>query len=396
MKYIDLHKKLKEIINYESPEIIVDEKVVVQNFDFESQYRFLLPKEEIQSTDAGYKPDVIEGMLNKSDAEIIENIKFRYHLFKPAGNKKATGVILLFHGFNEKYWTKYLTWAKRLVDETGKAVVLFPIAFHMNRAPISWSDSHQMYATSLQRKKLHPDVINSTLSNVAISTRLHNKPQRFIWSGLQSYYDVLDFVEQVKADLHPSIDKNANFDFFSYSIGCLFAQIVMMTNKNGYFSESKFCLFCGGAVFNRLSPVSKFILDSEANVRLYSYIVEHLEVHIKKDKMLGEYLSESHPEGYNFRSMLNYAVLREFREKRFYEMKDRMLAITLEKDTIVPPYEIVNTLQGLKRDIPVRVDILDLSYPYKHEDPFPALQPIAELVDAEFNRIFDQFCRFLK
>jgi hypothetical protein len=53
-------------------------------------------------------------------------------------------------------------------------------------------------------------------------------------------------------------------------------------------------------------------------------------------------------------------------------------------------------LQGLKRDIPVQVDILDLPYPYKHEDPFPALQPIADLVDVEFNRIFDQFCRFLK
>ena len=83
----------------------------------------------------------------------MENIKFRYHLFRPKGDNKVNHVILLFHGFNEKYWTKYLTWAKTLVEETGKAVLLFPIAFHMNRAPLSWSDSRQMFAISQQRKK---------------------------------------------------------------------------------------------------------------------------------------------------------------------------------------------------------------------------------------------------
>jgi len=184
MKYIDLHNHLRKIINYENKEIIVDDKVVVQNFNFESGYRFLLPGgagnqdpyEYCTATDPDYEPDIIQAMLNKSDAEIMENIKFRYHIFRPAGEAKVKEIILLFHGFNEKYWSKYLTWAKKLVDDTGKAVVLFPITFHMNRAPLSWSDSRQMFSICQQRKERHPDVLCSTLSNVAISTRLHNKP----------------------------------------------------------------------------------------------------------------------------------------------------------------------------------------------------------------------------
>ena len=404
MKYIDLHNYLKKIVNYENKEIVIDEKIIVQNYNFESAYRFLLPGgagnqdsyEYCTAADPDYEPDIIQSMINKCDAEIMENIKFRYHLFRPKGDNKVNHVILLFHGFNEKYWAKYLTWAKTLVEETGKAVLLFPIAFHMNRAPLSWSDSRQMFAISQQRKERHPDVLCSTLSNVAISTRLHNKPQRFIWSGLQTYYDVIDLVEQIKAGLHSAIEKEASIDFFSYSIGSFLAEILMMTNKDGYFSESKLCMFCGGAVFNRLSPVSKFILDSEANVSLYSYVVEHLESHMRRDALLRHYLSDAHPEGVNFRKMLNYKCLTEPREAVFNQMSKQILAITLAKDTVVPAYEVINTLQGVKRNIPIKVDILDFPYPYKHEDPFPALDTIADSVDEHFHRTFNRICEFLR
>lgn len=402
MKYIDLHKKLKELINYEDEEIVIDETSVVRNFNFNSEFRDILPGgkcnsdtyEYCTSDSTDYEPDIIQEMLNKSDANILENIHFRYHLFRPSGDEKVKEVILLFHGFNEKHWAKYLTWAKTLMEQTGKAVLLFPIAFHMNRAPLSWSDAHQMYSVSEQRKKRHPEVICSTLSNVAISTRLHNKPQRFIWSGLQSYYDVIALVESIKADKHPDIALDASFDFFAYSIGGFLGQTLMMTNKNGYFTNSKLCMFCSGAVFNRLSPVSKFILDSEADVSIYSYVVEHLESHMKRDKVLQSYLSDSHPEGVYFRSMLNYKTYSSFREKRFRELQDRIMAVALEKDMVIPAYEVVNTLQGIRRDIPIEVNILDYPYQYKHEDPFPAIALIADTVDEVFHDTFQRISSF--
>jgi hypothetical protein len=403
MDYLEMFNRLKAIENYADAEILIDEHTVMKNFSFESQYRFLLPGgsgnnddyEYLPDAQHEYEPDVIQQMLNKKDAEIMENIHFRYHLIAPAQAGKSNGVILLFHGFNEKHWSKYLPWAKYLVDHTGKSVILFPIAFHMNRAPAAWGDTHQMYDISLQRRCRHRDVIHSSLSNVAISTRLHNKPQRFIWSGLQTYYDVIDLLDLIRANRHPAIAPTASIDIVSYSIGSFLAEILMMTNQNGYFSDSRFVSFCGGAVFNRLSPVSKYILDSEANVSLYSYVVEHLESHMKRDEVLRHYLGESHPEGVNFRSMLNYKTLTKYREETFRRMSDRIYAIALAEDTVVPAYEIVNTLQGTQRNIPVRIDILDYPYRYKHEDPFPALTGIRGEVDTHFRQTFADIAGFL-
>jgi len=405
MKYIEIFNHLKDIENFDNNEIFIDERTVMHNFSFESNYRFLLPGgsgnndnyEYPLDSRIEYEPDIIQEMLNKKDAEIMENIKFRYHTISPRNNEgKSKGIVFLFHGLNEKNWNKYLPWAKYLVDKTQKTVVLFPLAFHMNRAPKIWSDIREMYSISQQRNQRHPDILHSSLSNVAISTRLHNKPQRFIWSGLQTYYDVIDFIETFKAGNHPLIDADASIDIVSYSIGSFLSEILMMTNKNGYFSNSKLVAFCGGAVFNRLSPVSKFILDSEANVSLYSYVVEHLESHMKRDEVLRHYLSETHLEGVNFRSMLNYKTLTHYREDIFREMSNRIYAVVLAQDTVVPPYEVVNTLQGTLRDIPIKIEVLDYPYKYKHEDPFPALPSIQDEVDKQFNKTFGLIVDFLR
>ncbi|MDR3272409.1 MAG: DUF6051 family protein [Flavobacteriaceae bacterium] len=402
MTYTDTFNYLRKVENYTDNEIDIGNNLVIRNFTFESNYQFLLPGgsgnndnyEYISGILKDYEPDVIQEMLNKKDAEIQENITFRYHIVMPKNEVKTKKIILLFHGFNEKNWSKYLPWATCLAEKTGKSVVMFPLAFHMNRAPAIWSNSREMYNVSNRRKARHPHVIGSSLSNVAISTRLHNKPQRFVWSGLQSYYDIIDFVKNVKEGLHPVISKDASIDFFSYSIGTFLGEILMMSNKDGYFSDSKYATFCGGAVFNRMSPVSKFILDSEANVSLYSYVVEHLESHIKRNEVLRHYLHTS-PEGAYFRCMLNYKVLTQQREDIFRKMSGRFYAIALEKDEIVPAYEVINTLQGSRRDIPIKVDILDYPYDYIHENPFPVLNETAHEVDRQFQLTFDKFCDFL-
>ncbi len=406
MEYFEIHQILKEKVNYSNFDVI-DDETHLYNFNFESHSCPILPSEGQyrceQHEFACDLPYDFENSisnrsrtLNMADAHIIENHKFRYHVFQPARFKKSNRAILMFHGFNEKHWAKYFPWAKRLSEITGKTIVLFPIAFHMNRAPQDWSDRREMYPISEQRRKTFPQIVNSTLSNVAISSRLHAHPQRFFWSGLQTYYDIIQLVEEIRAGRHPLIEPDATFDFFAYSIGCLLSEILIMTNQNGYFNQSKMFMFCGGPVFNRLSPVSKFILDSEANVALYSFVVEHLESHLKKDAHLRHYLGEDHPEGINFRSMLNYGNMRKHREDIFRHISSQVMALTLANDTVVPPYEVVNTLQGALRDIPIRVDILDFPYEYKHEDPFPTLTSIASEVTKQFNRVFESAGEFLK
>jgi hypothetical protein len=88
--------------------------------------------------------------------------------------------------------------------------------------------------------------------------------------------------------------------------------------------------------------------------------------------------------------------LTPYRESVFRNMSDRIYAIALAEDTVVPAYEIINTLQGIRRDIPVRVDILDYPYRYKHEDPFPALTGIREEVDRCFRETFDRVVEFME
>ncbi|MDR2051096.1 MAG: DUF6051 family protein [Deltaproteobacteria bacterium] len=406
MQYHELFALFGDRINYAGAGVDCGNGLVLRNFDFHSKVRFPAPSLET-SVNTALPASVIEDMsgnegvyslINTTDAEIEENLHFRYQVMLPSSSGRARGIVLMLHGFNEKHWLKYLPWAAHIALNTGKAVVMFPIAFHMNRAPAAWSEARSMHRLSKERKGLYPDLIGNSLSNVAISTRLHNKPERFIWSGLESYHDLLDLIEIIKRGEHASIAPEASVDFFSYSIGTLLMEIAVMTNKNGYFSQSRCVAFCGGPVFNRLSPVSKFILDSEANVRLYSYLVEHLDSHMKSDSQLKRLLT-AEEEGVNFRSLLNYRVKLDYREEKLRSLRDRFYAVALARDEVVPPYEVINTLQGSRKDMGIRVDVLDYPYPYRHEEPFPSgIYGRASLIgeiDRQFRRTFEPISAFL-
>jgi hypothetical protein len=94
--------------------------------------------------------------------------------------------------------------------------------------------------------------------------------------------------------------------------------------------------------------------------------------------------------------MLNYGVLRKEREARFRELAPRLLAVALEQDTVIPPYEVINALQGSGRDLPVRVERLDFPYEYLHEDPFPAQESLRAPVDRSFRQVFDLIAEFYR
>ena len=389
MKYLDLYELLKNKISLDEDRIALGGGMSVHNFTYQSRNTALLPE--------GHGPGEPSGdILDVADAMVSENASFRYHVFKPDRVRKSDGMVLLFHGFNEKHWHKYLPWAARILELTGKTVVLFPIAFHMNRAPSAWSDPRLMYQVSKRRKEEFPDILNSSLLNAAISSRLQRNPQRFIWSGLQTYYDVRDFVGSCRRGEHPLFEKEFSVDIMAYSIGGFLSQVLLLSNPDGLFSGTKLFMFCGGPVFNRISPVSKFILDSEANVRLYSFLVEHLESHLKHDPRLLACLDDGSESGVAFRSMLSYKSMADFREERFRAMSARISAIALARDEVIPPYEVENTLNGRNRDIPIRVETYDFPYSYKHEDPFPALAGISNEVNEGFCSVFEKVGIFLK
>lgn len=407
MDYIELFNSLRSKINFTDDKIETPH-ADIYNFTFESKATSLLSGKNsyrcaqhnlvFDFCESGYKPEINEEklMLNNKDIQIIDNKRFRYHVFMQKNATKTDRFIFMFHGFNEKSWEKYYPWAQRLTEITGKAVVLFPIAFHMNRAPQLWSSRYEMFELSKKRKESFPCLLNSTFSNVAISIHIHARPQRFIWSGLQTYYDIIQFMDQIKTGGHPLFEKESKADFFAYSIGGLLAKALIMTNNDHYFNESKLCLFCSGAAFNRLQASSKFIIDSRGSLALYSYLIEHLEYHIKTNPRLAHYLSPEHPEGYSLKSLLNYNKMREYREEKFNGLSKRMHAFALKNDVVYPYYEIENTLKGVSHKIPVKVNVLDFPFPYKHEDPFPANKKYRQEITTHFNKTFSAMGHFLK
>jgi len=213
-----------------------DSDIEILNLDFESQTDLVFPKGKKY-----YEPhfdshternkimtrEEIQHIVKISDTKIKENRIFKFILFKAPKETRTKEVIVLFHGMNEQDWTKYLPWAKKLVELTQKSVLLFPIAFHMNRGLKVWANPRLMAEVSKERTKLFSDIKNSSFINVASSTRLHFAPARFFLSGLETYNDVVKLIYRIKENKIEQIDKDATFDFFGYSAGAFLIEILL-------------------------------------------------------------------------------------------------------------------------------------------------------------------------
>jgi hypothetical protein len=400
MTYRESCTQLKQIFNQQYDCIqIPNSEIIIYNFAFQSTSSKVLPgaheyncfaHNEVFKGEKNKNPDnEADKILHTPDFSIKENKFFKYSVFKKKDGKKTKDIIILFHGLNEKKWDKYLPWAKKLVELTGKTVVLFPIAFHMNRAPLSWSNPRLMKKISDQRKNNYPKILKSSFANAAISARIHSNPGRFFWSGLQTYYDVIKLITEIKRGNHYIFDADAKIDFFAYSIGSFLTQILLMANPENYFDNSKLFIFCGGPTFDRMSPVSECIIDSDAAIALYSFYIEHLENELKNDSRLNHYFGNSHAAGRVFKSMLSYKNEKELREKRLTDLSNKIKAVALQNDDVIQPGEVINTLKGENRNIPIDVKVLDFDHEYKHVTPFPELIKIEKEVDKSFNNLFE-------
>jgi|MTBAKSStandDraft_2_1061841.scaffolds.fasta_scaffold06754_4 hypothetical protein len=330
----------------------------------------------------------IDRILQMDDSRVKENTAFRYPLFLPRG-KEAPGVILLLHGLNEKQWDKYLPWAYELCRQTGYAVLLFPIAFHMTRSPGEWSDPRLMNRVSKDRQKLFPNIVASSLANAAISTRLQQLPQRFFWSGLVTFFDITQVISTIRKGGFAGICKEAPVHFFAYSVGAYLAQVLFLTGQPRLDEGSRLFIFCGGAAFNRMNPVSREIVDSEANIAVYSFFIEHLDKEVKKDPRLAFYFNDPLSPGYAFRMMLHQNRMEEIRESKLKALAGRVRAMVLKGDTVVPPYETVNLLKGNERELPIIVDIEDPPYSASHVKPFSeGAASEKKAVEAFFSKVF--------
>lgn len=382
MNYTALYKTLGSIFKPEVLELsLPDLNLQLSQFGFSS----VISENSFMSnsgTTAESMPEMIEV------EQIPENLEFNYPVIFPTGKSEFDRAVILLHGLNERSWTKYLPWAARLAEKLQRPVILFPISFHINRSPASWSNPRLMSAilpkTRLRNQRNH----SATFANLALSMRLSQNPLRFFTSGNQSLDDLKNLATSIQSGVHPKLKKGAAVDFFAYSIGAFLAQIMMLTYGEKLFSGSRLFMFCGGAPFNRMNGVSKLIMDEEAFIRLRFFYLKQFDREIKSKGPLAEMIN-SIQAGQAFRAMIDSSSFTRWRKAGFMKLAGRIRSIGLQKDLVIPPSGIAELLN------PGQTEILDFPYAYSHENPFP-LTANSSMVDQSFDQVFGKAAAFLR
>lgn len=326
-----------------------------------------------------------------AEAAIRENLCFDYPLFIPAGPKAGKACIILLHGLNEPSWEKYLSWAASLAEGTGKTVLLFPIAYHINRAPSWWRNPREAKHLLVERRSENEDTSALSFANVALSQRLSQDPSRFYQSGRQTIADLVSLARQVKAGRHPYLDAGASLDFFGYSIGSFLAEILLMADPGRLFSRSRLFVFCGGSIFKAMYGASKYIMDKVAYERLFAFYCQ--EWHEKTKALVSGRTMES-----RILRAFNAMILPEaYREERlsFFKTRQSTIAgISLKKDRVMP-YAGVRDCMG-EALATACFEQMDFPFEYSHESPFPAPGKVDQgsLVHS-FNKVFRKAASFL-
>ena len=380
----DLSKNLAEKFTLENPCYSLDENVVCYTYDFLSDISFYSDHEKIN----------FEGTNLESGEK--ENQKFRYAIFVPARNKKFSEAIILLHGLNERNWEKYLPWAHHLVSQTQKPVILFPIAYHMNRSPLTWKCPREMYQFSIFRKATAPSIENSTFVNVALSLRMDNCPELFSMSGIQTYFDIIKLTSAIKAGEFEIFENECNIDFFAYSIGALLTDTLLISNPLQLFSDSKAFFFCGGSTFDKINGSSRSIMDSRAFAQLRNHMLNHSGV-FKKEIKIPEQQGHLLKEGWKaYLAMSGINKYFNYRKNAFKHLINRIKTIGLERDYVFPSNSIRETFGKVFNNSCFDVDIMDFPFNYSHETPFPVNdQRITDTVTESFNTVFNKASLFL-
>jgi pimeloyl-ACP methyl ester carboxylesterase len=334
---------------------------------------------------------------------IEENLSFSCPVCMPGGETGGPfdRAIILLHGLNERYWDKYMPWAYTLAVRLGVPVIMFPIAFHMDRGRPAWSDMRRMNREATKRRSAvyggGAGARTVSCANCAMSERIGSHPERSVRSGIQTIGDVEQLVRELGNGTVEGFSEVGHIDLFGYSIGCTILEALLMKDQqrrdgDQLFKDSQAVLFCGGAVLCHTDPVRRGIIDQAAFSRLHRFFVELSHAN-------PEALAAAGHEGHNelqqvdaLASLLQLDVRREFRERLLGACAARLLSVCLTEDTVFPPAVIRQTLEGILPAGSIRC--ISVHEKASHEMPFPVCDDLndADQVDKSFQMVFDHLC----
>ncbi|MDA3879183.1 MAG: DUF6051 family protein [Prolixibacteraceae bacterium] len=362
-----------------------EEAFEIEEFSFNSDYSIQPEMSPVHEGDLYYHEMI--------DEKFEGNRHFKYPVISPKCESRFSKGIILFHGLNEKSWDKYLKWAAELMKRLNCPIILFPIAYHINRAPKKWSDPRVMKDAVKTRLGI-TSKNKTTFANAALSIRLSASPEQFIYSGVQTFYDVRKLVMQIRDGEHPLFSELTKIDFFAYSIGAFLAEIILISNPGNLFTHTKLFVFAGGPTFDSMIGTSRYIMDLQAFKSL-------LKLKRKtKLKAVHRHLSLLQlPEFVNtwkgFYAMMYLRKGRKFRNTWLDSKADNLWLVALKNDKVMPAKKIVKTYKRGKDEKMPRVDVIDFPFEYTHENPFPLNDTkSATLVKRSMDVIMDKAASF--
>jgi len=327
------------------------------------------------------------------DHEVVQNANFRYSILCPKDRSHFSETILLLHGLNERSWEKYLPWAEALVRHTNKPVILFPIAFHMDRSPQTWTHPRSIQPWLEQRREQWPQLEAASFLNLALSSRLSQSPLRFYTSGRETLYNIWQLFAQIRGGMHPLFHFGSSVDIFAYSIGGLLSQVLLYANPDHLTHNSRLFIFCGGSIFSHMDGTAKDIMDREAFRRIYRYYIHDFfdddERRAVPEAYKDDFLEHA------FKMMIRPDMEKQTRETFFTAANDRIRIVTLQQDRVMPGKGIQAALGPAAADI---AQHWDFPYTYSHQNPFPKDSPSSPraLVKEAFEQVFSHAGSFLK
>ena len=210
-----------------------------------------------------------------------------------------------------------------------------------------------------------------------------------------SALDIIHLTEQLSLGHVAPFEKNTKVDIFAYSIGAFLSQVLLVANPYGLFNDSRFFLFCGGSLFEDMKGTSKHILGKNAFARLSHYYLTELEEEMKRETPIAKFMMKDEL-GQAFYSMLAANRNRALREAAFEKAAERIYAIGLKQDTVIPSKGIHRAVNQNTTRKP-RFEELDFPFSYSHEMPFPVESKgvPSSVLNGSFNQIFTKAAAFL-
>jgi hypothetical protein len=160
-------------------------------------------------------------------------------------------------------------------------------------------------------------------------------------------------------------------------------------------TDSRLLLFCGGATLDLSHPVSRSILDSEALHALATFYGTDFDARLGRDELLSQVFSKYQREASVLSLLMHSQLLEMERRERFKRLRERIMSVSLSKDTVIPPLSVLRSVNGdgvRKPDLDLE---MDFPFPYSHESPFPVNSGKADAPDSAFERTFSIASEFL-